>query len=340
MIDTLKTLCALNGVSGNEDEVRDYIIKRLTGVADEVAPDVMGNVVVFKKGKVTASKKIMMSAHMDEVGVVCTGITDDGYLKFAMSGSVDRRVVVGKLVEFGAERIPGVIGCKPFHLTDGKDNVIEVDDLYIDIGAKNREEAGKLVALGDTGAFDGTVVDFGDGLIKAKAIDDRFGCAVLISLVESDLPVDCVFSFNVQEEVGLRGAYTSAFHVSPDVALNVEGTTAADIPSVQGVKKVCKVGGGAVIPFMDGGSIYDRGLYTILTELADKNGIPWQTKTVVAGSTDAAAVQRSRAGVKTAGIAAPIRNLHSPSCVGKVSDMEAVKKLAELFLEDAAERYR
>ena len=341
MIDTLKTLCALNGVSGNEDEVREYIAARVKKTADEVVVDNMGNVIAVKRGRRTASKKIMLCAHMDEVGVVCTSITDEGFLRFAMSGSVDNRVVVGKKVELGRNRVPGIIGCKALHLLKGKDaeKAVDVDDMYIDIGAGNREEAEKLIATGDTGAFDGAIVEFGDGYIKAKAIDDRFGCAVLISLIESDTPIDCTFTFSVQEEVGLRGATTAAFRAAPDIALIVEGTTAADIPSTPESKKVCKLGGGAVIPFMDGGTIYDKELVAFLNALADDSGIPRQTKNVIAGSTDGAAVQRSRAGVKTAGIAAPVRNLHSPSCVARISDLEAVRKLAGLFLEEVGERF-
>lgn len=336
LIDTLKDLCALSGVSGNEREVRDHIISIISGYADEVTTDVMGNVIVFKKGAKTPAKRIMMCAHMDEVGIIVTRIADDGYLKFATAGMIDQRVLVGKSVEIGDRRVYGVIGCKAIHLLKGKDREknMEIDDMYIDIGAKDKEEAGKLVSLGDTGAFDPEIREFGDGYIKAKAIDDRFGCSVLIELIKSDLPVDCQFAFSVQEEVGLRGAYTAAYSTAPDIALIVEGTTAADIPSVSENKKVCRVGNGAVIPFMDQGTIYNRELFNLLTNLADKNEIPWQTKNLVAGATDGAAFQRSRAGVKTAGIAAPVRNLHSPSCVAKITDMEAVFTLARLFLEE------
>jgi len=296
----------------------------------------MGNVIVFKKGKKTPDKKVMLCAHMDEVGVIITSVTDDGLLKFAMAGSVDSRVVVGKTVKIGKDNVLGVIGCKAVHLVKGKDRqkTIETEELYIDIGVTGREEAEKLVSLGDTGKFDTEIREFGDGRIKSTAIDDRFGCTVLIELIESDLPIDCAFAFTVQEEVGLRGAYTAAYHVAPDIALNVEGTTAADFPSVPANKKVCKVGGGVVIPFVDSGTIYDRELHSFLCGLADKNDISWQVKNVVAGGTDAAAIQRSRAGVKTAGIAAPVRNLHSQACVTSLKDMEAVIKLAGLFLSE------
>jgi len=336
MLETLKELCALSGVSGNEDEVRNYIVDQISGYADEVTVDVMGNVIAFKKGAKTPDKKLVLCAHMDEVGVIVTYITDDGYLKFAMAGGVDSRVVIGKTVAIGKKRVTGVIGCKAIHMVKAKDREknIEIEDLYIDIGAANREEAGKLVSVGDTGAFDREIREFGDGLVKAKAIDDRFGCAVLVELIKSDLPIDCGFVFTVQEEVGLRGAHPAAFSTAPDIALMIEGTTAADFPSVSANKKVCRVGKGVVIPFMDGGSIYNRELFSLLTGLAERNEIPWQTKNVIAGGTDGAAFQRSRAGVKTAGIAAPVRNLHSPSCVAKITDLEAVFKLAKLFLEE------
>ena len=336
MIDTLKALCALSGVSGGENEVREYIAERVRKVADEVTIDVMGNVIAYKKGARVPEKKVILCAHMDEVGVMVTGITDDGYLKFAAVGSIDGRVIVGKAVTFGKQRVLGIIGCKAIHLIKEKDRekVIEIEEMYIDIGAKDREEAEKLVSLGDTGAFDNEIREFGDGYIKSKAIDDRFGCTVLLKLIESDLPIDCGFVFSVHEEVGTRGAYTAAYGTAPDIALIVEGTSGADLPSVPEHKKVCRTGSGAVIPFMDGGTIYDRELFGMLTGVASKHQIPWQTKNVIAGGTDAAAFQRSRSGVKTAGIAAPVRNLHSPSCVAKISDLEMVYELARKFLEE------
>ena len=339
MLDILKELCALRGVSGDEGEVRDYIIGRVREHADKVETDVLGNVIVYKKGARASKKKILLCAHMDEVGVIITSISNDGYLRFDIAGSVDSRVVAGKAVTIGKQGVFGVIGCKPAQLYKAKERerTLEVENLYIDIGAKNRDEAARLVSLGDTGAFEAVTREFGDGFIKARAIDDRFGCAVLVKLIESDLPIDCTFAFTVQEEVGLRGAYTVAHRVAPEIALIIEGTTAADFPSVADSKKVCRVGGGAVIPFMDGGTIYDKEIYGTLTSLAESNKVPWQTKNVIAGGTDAAAIQRSRAGVKTAGIAAPVRNLHSQSCVAKVSDLDAVLKLARLFLDQIGE---
>ena len=338
MLDILKTLCALNGVSGNEEEVREYIVNRAKKITDEVKTDAMGNVIVFKKGKKTPKEKLVLCAHMDEVGIIITGIKDDGFLHFAKAGGFDNRVILGKAVLIGSKKVQGIIGCKAVHLVKAKDveKPVEPEDMYIDIGVKTRKEAEDLVSLGDTGAFDEDIREFGDGYIKAKAIDDRFGCAVLLELIESELPVDCTFAFTVQEELGLRGAYTAAYITNPDIALIVEGTTAADLPSVPENKKVCKVGNGPVLPFMDGGTIYSKEIRSRLTDIADKNEIPWQTKTYIAGSTDGAVFHKTRSGVKTAAIAAPIRNLHSPACVGKISDMDAVMKLIRLFLESYA----
>ena len=339
MIELLQDLCALHGISGNEDDVREYIVNHAKKHTDDIIVDVMGNVIVQKKGKKTPDEKIVLCAHMDEVGVMITNITDDGYLKFSSVGGIDSRVVLGKAVLIGKKCVRGIIGCKAIHIVKEKDREkpMEYDEMYIDIGVKNHEEAKKLIALGDVGVFDEDIREFGNGYIKARAIDDRYGCAVLLDLIGSELPVDCTFAFTVQEEVGLRGAYTAAYSTAPDIAIIVEGTTSADLPSVSGGKKICKLGGGPVLPFMDRGTIYNKEIRSIFTTIADENEIPWQTKTVVAGGTDGAAFHVTRAGIKTAGIAAPIRNLHSPTCVGKISDMEAVYKLIRLFLEKMGE---
>ena len=336
MIETLKTLCMLSGVSGMEDEVRDYILERAMPHADEIHTDAMGNLMVFKKGAVHPEQRIMLCAHMDEVGLIITRVEEDGYLRFQFIGGVDRRVVLGKRVYIGRERIPGVIGLKACHLVSREEekNVPKVDDLYIDIGAKTKEEAQKHVELGDRGVFDDSVVAFGDGFIKAKAIDDRSGCAVMLKLLEEDLPCDTWFTFTVQEEVGTRGAHGAAFRLRPDIALVVEGTTAADLPYVEEGKQICRLGNGPVITFMDRGTIYDKELRQVLIRLAEENGIVWQTKEQIAGGTDASVIQRSREGVRTAIVATAVRNIHSPASVASVKDIENVLRLARLFLQE------
>lgn len=340
MLETVKALCSLSGVSGWEDEVRAYLMEQARPYAAEMKVDAMGSLIVFKRGAKPAGHKLMLAAHMDEVGLMVKKVTDDGYLKFGCVGGIDRKILLGKRVEVGPGKVPGVIGLKPFHLlSDGEEKKVpKVEELYIDIGAKDREDALSKVALGDVGVFAGDCVEFGDGFLKAKAIDDRVGCAVMLELIRRDLPMDCVFAFTVQEEVGTRGAFGAAFSVAPEIALVLEGTTAADSPAQAPSRKVCSPGHGPVIPFMDNGSIADRGLFERLRRLAEDNGIPWQTKHYVSGGTDARTIQRSRTGVRTCGISAAVRYLHAPSSVASVKDMDDMLRLAELFLYDIAKQ--
>ena len=339
MINTLKTLCALSGVSSFEDEVRDYIRQRVTPYATDLRVDAMGNLIVLKKGARATGNKLMLCAHMDEVGLIIKSITEDGYLKFGCVGGIDRRVLLGKQVALGEQKVTGVIGQKAIHMSTAEERkkVPKLEEYYIDIGVKSREEAEKLVGIGDCGVFVSDVVEFGDGMLKAKAIDDRVGCAVLVKLLEEDLPMDCTFVFTVQEEVGTRGAFGSAFSVTPEIALVLEGTTAADNPALDESLQVCWPGKGPVLSWMDGGSIYDRGLFELLRDLADRNGLPWQMKHYLAGGTDASAIQRTKSGVRVAGISAAVRYLHAPSSVANISDMEHMLTLARLFVGAVAE---
>lgn len=339
MLNLLKQLCALSGVSSWEDEVRDFIRTQAQPYADSIRTDAIGNLIVFKKGKKSTGNKLLLSAHMDEVGLMVKKIEEDGTLRFSSVGGIDRRVLLGKRVFVGENRIPAVVGSKPIHLTTKEDrkSVPKLDQLYLDIGAETREEAEQLVSLGDVATFDPEWMEFGNGMLKAKAIDDRVGCAVLLTLLKEELPMDCTFVFSAQEEVGTRGAFGYAFSVKPEIALVVEGTTASDIPGTPEHMTVCAPGLGPVIPFMDGGTIYDRGLFELLRDLAEKHQIPWQTKHRVAGGTDGRTIQRSRTGVRVAGVAAAVRNIHTPSSVASLADCEEMLKLARLFIQAVAE---
>lgn len=334
MIELMKELCALPGPSGCEDAVRAFVLKRVKPFADEIRTDAIGNVMVFRKSRKALDRPVAVCAHMDEVGVIIKKITEDGMLKFGFVGGVDPRVVIGRPVRFGD--VPGVIGIKAVHLTTAAERrtMPKTKNLYIDIGATSRAAAEKLVSLGDYGVFDSAVVEFGDGLIKAKAIDDRVGCAALLRLLEDEPPVDTWFCFTVQEETGLRGAASMAFALDPGFAMVLEGTTAADLAEVKGADAVCRVRGGVVLPFMDGATIYDAALFELLRDACTKRGIPWQTKTRVAGGTDAGRIHRSRAGVRVCAAAAPVRYIHSPSSVAAKADCEAVLAAARAFLEE------
>lgn len=337
MIDLLKKLCALPGPSGCEDAVRSFVCKVAKPFADELRTDSMGNVMAFRKGKKALARPVVLCAHMDEVGVIVKKITDDGMLKFGFVGGVDPRVVIGRPIRFGETK--GVIGIKAVHLTTAAERktMPKSKDLYIDIGASGKASAEAKVALGDYGVFDSAVTEFGDDLIKAKAIDDRVGCAALLKLLEEQPPVDTWFCFTVQEEVGLRGAATMSYALEPGFALVLEGTTAADLAEVRGEKAVCRVRGGVVIPFMDGATIYDAELFALLRNACVKRGIMWQTKSRVSGGTDAGRIHKSRAGARVCALAVPVRYIHSPSSVAAKSDCTALLQAARAFLEEIGE---
>ncbi len=338
MIDLLKQLCRQNGVSGDEDAVRDFLREQAGPYADSIRTDALGNLIVFKKGRRSDGPKLLLAAHMDEVGLIVTRVTDEGFCKFDFVGGVDRRVAIGKPVVLGPEKIPGVIGLKAIHLVSREEGkkVPKTDSMYLDIGAADKDEALALVRPGTYGAFLGEPEELGEGMLKAKAIDDRVGCAVMLSLLREELPMDVTFAFTAQEEVGTRGAFAAAFSVKPDIALVLETTTAADLPGVDDHRKVCAPGKGPVISYMDGATIYDRGLFRTLTQLAEGHSIPWQTKEYIAGGNDARTIQRSRAGVRVAAMSAAVRYLHAPASVANVEDMENMLRLTRLFLEEMA----
>jgi putative aminopeptidase FrvX len=339
MRETVKALCALSGVSSCEDQVRAYLEERLGPHVDEIRTDVLGNLIVVKRGKKPAPHQLMLCAHMDEVGLMVTRITTEGYLKFDTVGGIDRRVLLGKRVFVGEGRVPGVIGLKAFHLVSREEEkkVPKLEEFYIDIGASDRDEAKGRVSIGDYVVFSDEFLEFGNGMLKAKAIDDRVGCAVLVKLLEEELPMDCTAVFTAQEEVGARGAFAASFSVSPKLALVLEGTTAADNPVNEGHKQVCAPGKGPVLPFMDGGTVYDRALFEQLRDLAEANGIPWQTKHYLSGGTDASAIQRSKAGVRVAAISAAVRYLHAPTSVASLGDLEDMLRLTRHFVAAVAD---
>ena len=339
MIELLEKLCTLFGPSGCEGEVRRFIRETAQPYADDIQQDALGNLMIFRRGRRPGGKTGMLCAHMDEVGLIVKEFTEEGMVRFGLVGGVDPRVIIGRRVKLGPARITGVVGIKAVHLTTAEERkqMPAARDLYLDIGAKSKEEAQGMLQYGDYGVFDSDPVQFGDGLLKARAIDDRLGCAVLLTLLKEQPAQDTWFAFTVQEEVGLRGARCVAHRLNPDFCLVVESTTASDLPDAPGHQQVCRVRGGAVIPFMDRATIYDAGLFDLLRRLAQENGVAWQTKHRIAGGTDAGRIHLSHGGVRTAALAAPVRYIHSPSCVAAQGDLMAVLELARLFLERMGE---
>ena len=257
LYENIERLSALPGVSGREETVRAALLELLDGRCD-CKVDALGNLLAFKRGAKKPANRLMLSAHMDEVGLIVTYIEDSGLLRFAAVGGIDRRTAVGKTVRIGKTR--GVIGTKATHLKSAEERgkAAAFDALCIDIGAKTRGEAAALVSPGDCAVFDSRYALFGDGFLRGRALDDRVGCALLVELLLSEqLPYDLHAAFTVQEETGTTGAKTAAAQICPDIAIAVETTTACDIPGTPPEKTVCSLKKGPVISFMDRGTIYD-----------------------------------------------------------------------------------
>ena len=243
-------------------------------------------------------------------------------------------MVVSKPVLVGEKEVPGVIGAKAIHLQTRAEfeKVLKHEDLYIDIGASTKEEAEKLVSVGDYVSFRSDWREFGAGLVKVKALDDRVGCMTLMSLLENDYPCDITCAFTVQEEIGLRGAACVGHNVEADEALILEGTTSNDLGDVPSHLRVCRVGAGVAISFMDRASVSCRPVWQSLRDVAEEEGIAWQLKQSVSGGNDAGEIQLARAGVPTGVLSVPCRNIHSGASVAAFSDIEAQYRLADSYL--------
>lgn len=324
MTELLKQLCLLDGTSGDEGAVRDFIISQIDGFC-EWKTDALGNIIAFKKGEKTPLKKLLIDAHMDEVGLIISSVTENGFLKFKTVGGIDTAALMFKNVKING-KINGVISGKPVHLLDKKEKtkLPDKESLYIDIGAASKEEALALVSLGDRAVMESDFLLSGEKVIS-KALDDRIGCAVLISLLKQNAKYDFYGSFSVQEEIGLRGAKTAAFAVSPDAAIILEGTTAADIAEVPSDKKVCVLGQGAAVSFMDNATLYYRPYF----DAAINSGVKCQVKASVSGGNNSGAIHLSGNGVKTITISVPCRYIHSSSSVADIRDIASAKELCE-----------
>ena len=312
----LKTLTEINAPSGHEQAIRRFLLDELKKLGFAPVLDRMGNVVVVKEGTGDAPRKrVMVSAHMDEVGLIVTSATEDGYLRIAAAGGIDPCVLVSKRVTVGDDRLPGVIGAVPIHLQSAAErkHVLSMDELLVDIGAKNKDEAECKAPMGTYISFDTPYVEYGDGFACGKAFDDRVGCLSLLRLLQEELPVDLVACFVSEEEVGCRGAKGAAFQQEPDIGIVLEGTTCNDLGDVPETAHVCEAGQGVTVSFMDGASIANRALFRKALDVAKQENIPHQVKHSVSGGNDGGAIQRAREGVPVVVLSVPCRYIHSPS---------------------------
>ena len=330
----LKTLSELNGTSGAEGSIRDFLRQQLESFVDTIVIDKMGNLIATKNAHLPGPK-IMLAAHMDEVALMITEITSDGYLKFQPVGGIDARILVSKPVQIN-ETLVGVIGAKAIHLQKPSERkrALPFDKLYIDIGAKSKEDAAGKVKLGDYAYFMTKCEPFGEGLYKGKAFDDRVGCALLVELLKKDYAFPLVAAFTVQEEIGLRGAKVAAYHVAPDFAIVLEGTVAADVSDREEEGWVTELGKGPACSLMDRTTLYSPKLVQWVVNLAREKGIPLQFRRGTSGGNDAGSIHISKAGIPTIVLSIPCRYIHS--CVSVISehDYAACFKLVQELLAD------
>lgn len=333
MYDLIKMLCDLPGVSGRENAVADAVEAVAKQYTDDIFRDALGNVIVRKKGAKTPNKPIMLAAHMDEVGFAVSYITDAGLLKLVSVGGTYGQTLAGRTLWLPRTNTYGVLGFAPVHLRKDKDSVPSLNDMYLDIGASTKEEAEKLAKLGDMVVFHAPLQQFGDHALCGKALDDRLGCAMMLKLMSEDLPVDTFFAFTVQEELGLRGAQTAAYAVRPGSAIILDVGGGADNAGFSEANRIAVQGNGPIVSFADGATFYDAEFYDAVTALADKNGIPWQTKTRLSGGTDAGAIHKTAEGCRVIGVSVSGRNIHTAASGINTDDAANAYKLVKLILE-------
>lgn len=333
--ERLKEYCDICAPSGLEKPMRKRILEDIKDCGAEITVDPNGNLIAFKKGKQRRDKKLVVAAHMDEVGFMVSYIDEDGYVRIEPIGGIDRRVVSGRRIRFCKNGLTGVVASKAIHIQTKEEygKCEPIQEMKVDIGCYDRESAEKVVSIGDCAVFCPDYEEFGNGLIKSKAIDDRFGCAVMVDLLHEELEYDTYFAFDTCEEIGCNGAKEVCQQIEPDIAVILESTTAGDICGTPKEKSACTVHGGAVISHMDNSTIYDKELVKLAMETGKALSVPCQLKNTVAGGNEARAYQREAAGARVLAISAPTRYIHSACCVAAKEDLSAVAALTKAMIE-------
>lgn len=334
------------GPSGNEKAVRDLIREEIQASVDSIEVDVLGNLIAFKSGadsvptRVEPRIRVMLAAHMDEVGFMITKVNKNGTLSFA-APAIDGRLLLAKRLAIGENRLPGIIGAPVPHLQKGNaaSQVVAAGDLFIDIGASDEKAANGKVKVGDYATFATRFVALSEGAswptVRGKALDDRAGCAALVMLLKSErLPVDVYGAFTVQEEVGLRGARVAGYRIDPQAAFALEGTICDDLPRPpdEDSTPVTRLGAGPAITLMDRSMVAHPGLVALLQETAEAEGIAVQYKTPGLGGTDAGAIHLSRGGAPSVAVAVPCRYIHGPAAILNLNDLQATVRLMDAAL--------
>ncbi|MCD6380907.1 MAG: M42 family metallopeptidase [Candidatus Odinarchaeota archaeon] len=339
-VELLRKLSNAFGPSGNEDDVREVVIREIGSVGrKEMKVDDLGNLIIKKKGE-ERFPHIMLTAHMDEVGIMTTHVDEQGFVRFATIGGIDPRVLYGATIKLKCKDgyLRGYVGAKPPHLLSEEEmkKAITLDDLFIDVGASSKDEAESMgVGFGVFGVFDSEFSILGNDRLMGKAFDDRIGLTILISVLKRlwETPYRVTFVATVQEEVGLRGARVAAWEVSPDYALSLEGTSAGDLPGVSPYKTTSKPGRGPVITIADRSILAHPKIYKTLVKAAEELGIPYQFKGTVTGGTDAGAIHLTKSGIPSGVLSIPCRYIHSPYSIASMRDVKNAIELIVKFVE-------
>ena len=337
---TLENLMKIRGTSGDEYEVLSAIYDEIKSVNDCKARfDNAGNLIVEKTGKKEPEKKLLFIAGTDEAGFIITDIDEKGFIRFECIGETDSRAVIGKRVLVGENAVPGLIGSKAIHLVpkDKAEKAVEIEDLYIDIGADTKEKAEKFVSLGDRAVFDSDFQEFGNGFIMGRAVDSRVCAATLVELIREDAEYSYTAAFTARSKIGGAGSAIAAFSAAPDIAVVLSPIAAADFAR-SSEKTLCEMGKGAVLSFRDKGTAYDMELFKVIETIAKEKGTGFQICRGVGGENECAEVHKAGIGIRTASISVPVRYPNSPNPAVKLSDGDSVLGLIAVLKKELCER--
>ncbi len=339
MKDLLKNLCNLDGVAGYEDDVRKYIMHQISPYADTIETDALGNLIAFKKGEKPRNRPVLICAHMDEVGFLVTNITDEGQLHLTRVGGIDPRVLIGHRVRIGDNKIIGAVALNGFGICSDEEikYVPDIEDLCVDIGNTSRFESEKIIDIGDPVYFDSDFIELNDDCVRAKAFDDRIGCAIMIKMIENSLLYDTYFAFSTGEEVDCKGAEVIANRIKPGVSLVLETALATDFAEINVQRQSCRLRGGPVVSVLDGGTIYNKTLRNRILEAADRQQIKWQLGKTGKGGTDSEIIHIAAGGSLAFGMGTPTRYIHCAYGILCLSDLMETLKMATLFINEVGE---
>ncbi|MBK7344643.1 MAG: M42 family metallopeptidase [Saprospiraceae bacterium] len=335
-LNLLKTICEIPGAPGFEHRIRAFLKEQVADLADEMSVDPMGNLMVLRKGR--QDKRVMVTAHMDEISFIVTHIDDEGFLRFSTLGGFDAKTLTAqRVIVHGREEVIGVMGSKPIHLmkTEERNKAVQIEDFFIDSGLP-AEQVKKLIRVGDPVTRERQMIEMGE-CINSKSLDNRISVFILVEVLKAlkgkELPFDLHAVFTVQEEIGLRGAISAAHRINPDFGIVLDTTIAFDVPGAQPQEVVTKLGKGTAIKILDGMTVCDPRMVDYLRDQADAAGITWQSEVLTAGGTDTAAVQRyGKNGAIAGALSIPTRHIHQVIEMVHKADVQATIDLMTLAL--------